>query len=93
MRKVERRTVDAVLVVPCSPPRILEVDEKQHFNVYRSATLRHYKYDVPLAFDAALWIACSDAKLKLEGGRFGWPMSPLFPGDEVGIGSVPSATL
>jgi hypothetical protein len=54
MRKVERRTVDAVLVVPGSPPFILEVDEKQHFNVYRAMTLRRYKGDVPLAFDADL---------------------------------------
>jgi hypothetical protein len=81
MRKVERRTVDAVLVLPGSPPRILEVDEKQHFNAYRSATLRHYKDDVPLAFDADVWIARSDAKLKLEGGGFGRPMPPLFPSD------------
>ncbi len=81
MRKVERRTVDAVLVLPGSPLRILEVDEKQHFNAYRSATLRHYKDDVPLAFDADVWIARSDAKLKLEGGGFGQPMPPLFPSD------------
>jgi hypothetical protein len=54
MRKVERRTVDAVLVVPGSPPRILEVDEKQHFNAYRAMTLRRYKDDVPLPFDADL---------------------------------------
>jgi hypothetical protein len=53
MRKVERRTVDAILVLP-DPPRILEVDEKQHFNAYRAATLRRHKDDVPLAFDADL---------------------------------------
>jgi hypothetical protein len=67
MRQVERRTVDAVLVVPGSPPRILEVDEKQHFNAYRATTLRRYKDDVPLAFDADLWIARSDAKTKTRG--------------------------
>src|SRR5690349_4026839 len=81
MRKVERRTVDAALILPGSPPRILEADKKQHFNAYRSATLRRYKDDVPLAFDADLRIARSDAKLKLEGGGFGRPMPPLFPGD------------
>lgn len=81
MRKVERRTVDAVLLVPGSPPRILEVDEKQHFNAYRAATLRRYKDDVPLAFDADLWIIRSDAKTKLEGGGFGRPVPPLFPGE------------
>src|SRR5918998_4212015 len=81
MRKVERRTVDAVLVVPGSPPRILEVDEKQHFNAYRAMTLRRYKDDLPLAFNADLWIARSDTKTKLEGGGFGRPVPPLFPGD------------
>jgi hypothetical protein len=81
MRKVERRTVDAVLVVPGSPPRILEVDEKQHFNAYRAMTLRRYKDDVRLAFNADLWIARSDTKTKLEGGGFGRPVPPLFPGD------------
>jgi hypothetical protein len=83
MRKVERRTVDAVLVVPGSPPRIIEVDEKQHFNAYRAKTLRRYKDDIPLAFDADFWIARSDAKAKLEGGGFGRPKPPLFP-DEGG---------
>ena len=78
MRKVERRTVDAVLVLPGSPPRVLEVDEKQHFNADRSATLRHYKDDVPLAFDADLWIARSDAKLKLEGAASAGPC-PAVP--------------
>jgi hypothetical protein len=81
MRKVERRTADAVLVAPGSPPRILKVDEKQHFNAYRAMTLRRYKDDVPLAFDAGLWIARSDAKTKLEGGGFGRPKPPLFPGE------------
>lgn len=42
--------------------------------------LRRYKDDIPLAFDADLWIARSDAKTKLEGGGFGRPKPPLFPG-------------
>ena len=79
--------------MPGSPPRILEVDEKQHFNAYRSATLRRYKDDVPLAFNADLWIARSDAKPKLEGGGFSRPIPPLFPGVGGRIGSAPSETL
>jgi hypothetical protein len=81
MRKVERRTVNAVLLAPGLPPRILEVDEKQHFNAYRAATLRRYQDDMPLAFDADLWITRSDAKTRLEGGGFGRPVPPLFPGE------------
>lgn len=51
MRRIERRTVDAVLVSP-DATRILEIDEKQHFNVFRALTLKHYVDRVPLAFDA-----------------------------------------
>jgi len=35
----ERRRVDCVLKLAHSPPRIIEVDETQHFNCYRAATL------------------------------------------------------
>lgn len=49
---------------------ILEVDEKQHFNAYRAATLRRYKDEIPLAFDADLWIALG-RQIKLEGSGFG----------------------
>lgn len=79
MRSVERRTVDAVLKVAGKPPRILEVDEKQHFNEFRALTLRHYVAE-PLAFDRQAWLAASAAKQKLEGGGFARPMPPLFPG-------------
>jgi hypothetical protein len=81
MRAIERRTVDAVLERVGEPPRILEVDEKQHFNAYRARTLRHYIAKVPLAFDADIWIERSQAKKRLEGGGFGAPKPPLFPGD------------
>lgn len=75
----ERRKVDAVLVGCGRSSRILEIDEVQHFNVYRAMTLRRYANVVPLAFDAAAWIERSQAKRKLEGGRFGCPKPPLFP--------------
>ena len=80
MRSVERRTVDAVLQVPGSPPRILEVDESQHFNGYRANTLSHYAGSVPLAFDARSWSERSVAKQRLEAGGFARPCPPLFPG-------------
>ena len=81
MRSVERRTVDAVLHTAGNPPRILEVDEKQHFNAYRARTLRHYLGSVPIAFDGDLWLRRSEVKQKLEGGGFAAPRPPLFPGD------------
>jgi hypothetical protein len=79
MRSVERRTVDAVLLQPGSAPRILEVDEKQHFNEFRALTLQHY-LDLPVAFDRDAWKTASLAKRRLEGGGFARPMAPLFPG-------------
>lgn len=79
MRPVERRTVDAVLRTEAGS-RILEVDEEQHFNEFRARTLRHYMHDVSVAFDPQAWLEASDAKTQLEGGGFGAPKPPLFPG-------------
>jgi hypothetical protein len=78
MRCVERRSVDAVLLQNGYLPRILEVDEKQHFNEFRAATLKHYG-DAPVAFDIKAWVAASKAKKKLEGGGFAKAKPPLFP--------------
>jgi len=74
------KPVDAVLQVPGSPPRILEVDESQHFNGYRANTLSHYAGSVPLAFDARSWSERSVAKPRLEAGGCARPCPPLFPG-------------
>jgi len=76
----ERRIVDCVLKIGNGPSRIIEVDEKQHFNVYRSKTLRMYP-DVPLAFEREQWISHSESRLRLEGGGFAKPKPPLFPGE------------
>jgi hypothetical protein len=80
MRPVERRTVDAVLLRDGEPPRILEVDESQHFNRFRAATLRAYPKSVRVAFPVGVWIERSEAKQRLEGGGFAAPRPPLFPG-------------
>ena len=77
----EMRRVDAVFVTSTGRPFIFEFDEKQHFNGYRATTLRYYADDVPLGFDPRLWIACSEAKNRLEGGGFAKPKPPLFPGE------------
>jgi hypothetical protein len=74
----ERRSIDCVLVVD-GQRRMLEVDEKQHFNRFRAQTLQCYPDDLPVAFPVADWIAASERKVKLEGGGFAKPRPPLFP--------------
>lgn len=77
----ETRRVDCVLTLH-GEHRILEVDEKQHFNHFRAQTLAHYTgphHATPIAFPAAAWIAKGTAKGKLEGGGFARPCPPLFP--------------
>lgn len=76
----ERRTLDAVLQRTGEPPRILEVDETQHFNAHRTATLRAYPDDAPTAFPRKLWIERCEQKRQLEGGGFARPCPPLFDG-------------
>ena len=76
----ERRKLDAVLQRTGEPPRILEVDETQHFNAHRAATLRAYPDDVPSAFPRELWIEHCERERRLEGGGFARPRPPLFAG-------------
>jgi hypothetical protein len=77
----ERRRLDAILHLPGQPPRILEVDEDQHFNQYRAQTLGHYGDDITVAFDIETWKRESERPRKLRGGGFAAPKPPLFPGD------------
>lgn len=79
----ERRRVDAVLDTGDGPPRILEVDETQHFNRYRAITLHRYPPTARVPFPVERWIEQSEKKTRLEGGGFGKPKLPLFP-DEYG---------
>ncbi len=81
MPKREWRWLDAVLVHDSAAPRILEVDEAQHFNKFRAVTLSLYTGDIRLAFDAQRFLCASKSKSRLESGRFGRPCPPLFPGD------------
>jgi hypothetical protein len=75
----ETRRVDAALETTGSAPRILEVDETQHFNRYRATTLRLYPSAAKVAFPVEHWIEQSEKKSRLEGGGFGKPKPPLFP--------------
>lgn len=77
----ERRSVDLILKKRGRPPRIVEVDETQHFNQYRAVTLRSYPSSVKVAFPKRDWLVACDAKRRLEGGGFAKPRPPLFPGD------------
>jgi hypothetical protein len=81
MRAIERRTVDLVFQIDGARPRILEVDERQHFNEFRLTTLKQYPPGVPVAFDIGEWERACRAKTKLEGGGFAAPKPPLFPGE------------
>ena len=77
----EWRLLDAILVHDSVAPRILEVDEIQHFNEFRAVTLSSYTGDVHLAFDAQQFLNASKSKSRFEGGRFARSCPPLFPGD------------
>jgi hypothetical protein len=77
----EWRDVDCVLNTPNHGSLIVEVDEVQHFNCYRAATLRKYSSSIALAFDPHQWIRHSESKSRLEGGGFAKPRPPLFRGD------------
>jgi hypothetical protein len=75
----ERRTVDLVLKRRGERPRIVEIDEMQHFNHYRAQTLQLYPASIQTAFNRNVWIESSMAKKRLEGGGFGRPRPPPFP--------------
>ena len=60
---------------------VFELDETQHFNEHRAATLRAYPVGVPLAFDRKAWLARCAGKQRLERGGWGRPCPPLFPGE------------
>jgi hypothetical protein len=77
----EHRRLDAVLRKRGRPPLVLEVDEKQHFNRFREQTLRSYPASVKPAYPKRLWIERCQQKTRLEGGGFGKPRPPLFPGE------------
>jgi len=76
----EWRKVDGVFQTK-SGLFIFELDEKQHFNVYRSKTLSLYPKNLLVGYSIDLWLKICNKKSKLEGGGFAKPKPPLFPGE------------
>ena len=77
----ERREVDGVFQTTNDLYFIFELDEKQHFNAYRSVTLSLYPQNLLVGFSIDLWVNICNKKSKLEGGGFAKPKPPLFPGE------------
>jgi len=77
----EWRKVDGVFQSPHGDTFIFELDEKQHFNAFRAATLRLYPTSIRLGFSVNEWLDRCHQKTKLERGGFGKPKPPLFPGE------------
>ena len=77
----ERRKVDGVFQTTNNLCFIFELDEKQHFNAYRSVTLSLYPLNLLVGFSIDLWVKTCNNKSKLEGGGFAKPKPPLFPGE------------
>lgn len=74
----ERRAVDGVVTDDAGIAHVLEVDEKQHFNAYRYASLERYPRDTELRFPLDSWKEASSKKRRLEGGGFARPRPPMF---------------
>ena len=66
----ESRTVDGLIGGRGRVWQLVEVDESQHFNAYRSMTLRMYPKDLALGFPTKEWIAGGGDRIPTAGG--GW---------------------
>ena len=80
MPPAEWREVDAVFDKRGRTPFILEVDEQQHFNHCRAATLERYPRSAHIAFPLEVWLERSRRRKPSSGGGAGRPCPPLFPG-------------
>lgn len=75
----ERRSIDAILTEATGRPRIVEVDEVQHFSPPRARTLALDPSEAQTAFDQSDWANRSAAATRLRGGGFARPCPPLIP--------------
>lgn len=75
----ERRRLDAVLTSAGGTPRIVEIDEAQHFTRPRARTFAHYPAQTATAFDQHTWQRRAAAATAVRGGGWGRQCTPLFP--------------
>lgn len=75
----ERRSLDGLVGGRGMPKRFIEVDESQHFNVFRTLTLQLYPRDEPLGFPRLVWMEAGADRIPTHGGGWGKPKPPLFP--------------
>jgi hypothetical protein len=77
----ERRSIDGLMGGRGQPSRLIEIDERQHFNEFRLITLRLYPKDARVAYPLDDWIASSRHTRAIRGGGWAKPKPPLFPMD------------
>jgi hypothetical protein len=75
----EWRELDGLFGGRGLPLRLVEINERQHFNEFRAKTLRLYPKETPLGFPIDAWLAQSQKRVARSGGGWGKPTPPLFP--------------
>jgi hypothetical protein len=75
----EWREVDGLFGGRGLPLRLVEIDERQHFNEFRATTLMLYPREAPLGFPIDVWLAQSRQRVASSGSGWGRPTPPLFP--------------
>lgn len=73
----ERRTVDGVIGGRGRSRQIIEVDEKQHFNVYRTGTLAMYPRTAEIGFPKREWLAAARPDPECQRGLGRTETSPV----------------
>ena len=75
----ERREIDGLIGGRGRPLQLVEVDESQHFNPHRAATLERYPARAELGFPLDVWLEAARTGRATRGGGWARPKPPLFP--------------